>query len=199
LPAYKLSRTQFRVLAILPLAFFTAQASHYWQINQLGHMLWMCNIGNLLLAIGLFLEEAILIRVAVLWMVPGLAVWCLYVVPTWGMLLTGKFSYVEFYGVVASSLAHLGGMAVGIVALRKVGMDGRAWSYAFVWYLAMQLLSRLLTPAAMNVNLSQRIQDGWEQTFSTYWKFWFVLTLLAGVCLWLFGLLLKRMWPTPTA
>ena len=199
LEARQLTESQFRLLGFLPLAFFSAQAIHYWQINELGHMLWMCNIGNLLLAVGLFFEEAILIRVAVIWMVPGVAVWFVYVVPTWGMLLSGRFSYAELFGVLSSTLAHLGGFAVGIAALRKVGMDRRAWLYAFIWYFVVQLLSRLVTPAAMNVNLAQRIQPGWEQTFSSYWTFWFVLTLLVGACLWILGLLLRRLWPTSSA
>lgn len=155
----------------------------------------MCNIGNLLLAVGLFLGEAMLIRVAVLWMVPGIAVWLFYVVPAWGMLLAGTFNYSQLYGVLSSSLAHLGGSFVGIVALRKVRMDSRAWFYAFIWYFAVQLLSRLVTPVALNVNLSQRIQEGWEQTFSSYWKFWSVLTVLVGICLWILNVLLKMLWP----
>jgi hypothetical protein len=158
-------------------------------------MLWMCNIGNLLLALGLFFEQAMLIRVAVIWMVPGLVVWAAYVVPTWGMLLTGRFSYTELLGVASSTLAHLGGFTVGMVVLRRVKMDGKAWLYAFLWYFVVQLLSRLVTPAAMNVNLSHSIQPGWEQTFSSYWKFWFVLTVLIGVGLWVLGLLLRLFWP----
>ena len=188
-------KMQRRLLGILPLACFSAQAIHYWHINELGHMLWMCNIGNLLLAIGLFLEEAILIRVAVIWMVPGLVVWFLYVVPTWGMLLTGKLSLGQLFGVLSSTLAHVGGISVGLVVLRKVGMDGRAWFYAFIWYFVMQLLSRVLTPVALNVNLSHRIQEGWEQRFSSYWRFWLLLTLLVGLCLWILGFSLKMLWP----
>jgi hypothetical protein len=198
LAAHQLPKTQLRLLGLLPLAFFSAQALHYWQINELGHMLWMCNIGNLLLALGLFFEQAILTRVAVIWMVPGVAVWFLYVVPTWGMLLTGRFGYAELFGVVSSTLAHLGGFSVGIVVLRKVGMEARAWFYAFIWYFVVQLLSRLVTPAEMNVNLAHRIQAGWEETFSSYLRFWFVLTLLVGICLWLLGLLLRMFWPVPT-
>jgi hypothetical protein len=191
----KLSGSRFRLLGFLPLAFFTAQAIHYWQTNELGHTLWMCNIGNLLLAVGLFLGEALLIRVAVIWMLPGLAVWAVYVVPTWGMLLAREARLSQFYGVVASTLAHVGGLSVGLVVLRKVRMDGRAWFYAFVWYFVVQALSRLLTPAALNVNLAHRIQEGWEQTFSSYWKFWCVLTVLTGICLWILGHLLQRLWP----
>lgn len=192
---HKLTQSQFRLLGILPLAFFMAQAVHYWQIDQLGHMLWMCNIGNLLLALGLFLEQAILVRVAVMWMVPGLVVWFAYVVPTWGMLLTVNFSNTELLGVVSSTLAHVGGFAVGMVALRRIKMDSRAWVYAFLWYFIVQLASRLITPAAMNVNLSHNIQAGWEQTFNTYWKFWFVLTVLVAIGSWMLGLLLRLLWP----
>jgi hypothetical protein len=200
LAARKLSRKQRRVLGILPLAFFSAQAIHYWQINELGHMLWMCNIGNLVLALGLFFEQAVLIRVAVIWMVPGVAVWFLYyVVPTWGMFLSGRFGYVQLFGVLSSSLVHLGGLSVGLVVLRRVGMDARAWLYAFVWYFVVQLLSRFVTPAPMNVNVSHSIQAGWEQTFSTYLRFWFVLTTLVGVCLWIIGRLLRTIWPAAPA
>jgi hypothetical protein len=198
LPAYTLLKTQRRILGILPLAFFCAQAIHYWQINELGHMLWMCNIGNLLLAIGLFTDEPRIIRVAVIWMLPGVVVWLLFVVPTWGMLLSGGFSPVQLFGVFSSTLAHVGGFSVGIAILHKVRMDGRAWLHAFIWYFVVQLLSRLVTPAAMNVNLSHRIQDGWETRFSSYWKFWLVLTLMVGLCLWVLGFLLKKIWPAST-
>ncbi len=192
---YNLSRKQFRLLGFLPLLFFFAQATHYWQVNQLGHMLWMCNIGNLLLALGIFFEQPLLIRIAVIWSLPGLVVWGLYVVPTWGMLVTGKMSLAEFYGVVSSTLAHVGGLSVGILVLRKVKMNASAWAYAFVWYLLIQGASRLITPVAMNVNLSQRIQEGWETTFTSYGKFWLVLSALVAICLWLLGFFLNHLWP----
>jgi hypothetical protein len=183
------------LLGFLPLAFFCAQATHYWHTNEFGHVLWMCNIGNLLLACGLFLEKTLLIRVAIIWMVPGLAVWALYVVPTWGALLAGDARLSQYHGVAASTLAHVGGLSVGLVVLQKVRMDGWSWLYAFLWYLVVSALSRLLTPAALNVNLSHKMQEGWEQTFSSYWKFWVVLSLLTGICLWLLGLSLKTLWP----
>jgi hypothetical protein len=191
----KLTQRRLRLLGFFPLAFFTAQALHYWQINQLGHTLWMCNIGNLLLAIALLTEQAVLIRVAAVWMVPGVLVWFAYVVPTWGMLFTGKFSYTELFGVMTSTFAHLGGFAVGIIGLRKVGVELQTWAYAFVWYFIVQTISRLITPAVLNVNLAHGIQPGWESFFDSYLKFWLVLSLLVGLCLWLLTLLLTKLWP----
>jgi len=159
----------------------------------------MCNIGNLLLAIGLFFEQALLIRVAVIWMVPGVLVWVVYVVPTWGMLLTGRFTFGQFFGVISSTLAHLGGFSVGAVVLRGVRVDSQAWFYALLWYFVVQLVSRLTTPAALNVNMSHNIQAGWEGSFSSYLKFWLVLSFLVGICLWLLGSLLRMLWPTESS
>lgn len=195
----KLTRRRLRLLGILPLTFFVAQAIHYLDIHELGNMLWMCNIGNLMLALGLLLEKPVLVRVAVIWTIPGLIVWCVYVVPTWGMLLTGQFTWSALFGVVSSTLAHTGGISIGLVALQKIRMDVTSWLYAFGWYFILQLLSRLFTPAGMNVNLSHRVQDGLERFFPVYWKFWLLLTLMVGVCSWLIGLALNRLWPPAPA
>ena len=172
----------FRLLGFLPLFFFLAQAIHYWRISELGHMLWMCNIGNLLLALGLFLNRTLLTRVAVIWLIPGLVIWFLYVALTWGL-------------VVSSTLAHVGGIVVGLMVLKKVRMDRVAWLYALGWYLVIQLISRLITPAAMNVNVSHTIDPGWQQTFGSYWQFWLVLTILPAFSLWIIGVVLHKIWP----
>jgi hypothetical protein len=175
-------RIRLRFLGLLPLFFFLAQGVHYWRSNELGHLLWMCNIGNLLLAMGLFLEKPVLVRLAAIWTVPGLMVWFLYVVLAWGVFLT-------------STLAHVGGLAVAIIALSKYRMHRTAWRWAFGWYLAIQLLSRFLTPSNLNVNLAHAIQPGWEKAFGSYWTFWLTLTLVTIAVLWLSGLLLWSIWP----
>lgn len=186
---------RFRQLGFLPLVFFLAQAIHYWHINEFGQVFWMCNIGNLLLAVGIFLNQRTVIRVAAIWMVPGVVVWLAYVVPTWGNLFAGEATAGQLFGVLASTLAHLGGFSVGMMVLRRVRMDNRAWLYAFVWYFVLQLISRLLTPAPMNVNVSQQVQAGWEQSFTSYFRFWLVLTVLVGLCLFVLAAILRRLWP----
>jgi hypothetical protein len=77
---------RFRALGLLPLLFFLAQGVHYWRLNQLGHMLWMCNVGNLLLALGLLIARPLVIRVAAVWTIPGLIMWLLFVVGVWGII-----------------------------------------------------------------------------------------------------------------
>jgi hypothetical protein len=178
-----LTRDQWRLFGSLPLLFFCAQALHYWRINELGHMLWMCNIGNLVLAIGLFTEQRTLIRVAALWMIPGVLVWLIYVVFAWGVFFT-------------STLAHVGGLIVGMIALKHVGMDRGSWLYAMMWYFAVQLVSRVITPPAMNVNLAHNIDPGWQSTFASYWKFWIVLTIAVAGVLWLLSFLFRALWPS---
>lgn len=179
-------RTKLRLLGILPLFFFLAQSMHYWKINELGQLMWMCNIGNLLLAMGLFLEKPLVIRLAAIWTIPGLVVWIFYVVLAWGVFFT-------------STLAHVGGLAVAMIALSRVRMDRTAWRWAFGWYLMVQLASRFVTPAELNVNLAHTVQPGWERGFGSYWTFWLVLTVLTAVVLWLSGLLLWSIWPAEGA
>ncbi len=178
----RLSDTQFRVLGVLPLIFFLGQAIHYWRINEVGHVLWMCNIGNLMLAAGLFLNHALMIRVAVIWTIPGLFVWLIYAVLAWGVFLT-------------STLAHVGGIIVGLLVIRRVGMDRVAWAYALFWYLLVQLASRLVTPRELNVNVAHAMDPGWQHTFGSYWKFWLVLTVVTACVLWTIGLALNKLWP----
>jgi len=176
-------RTQMRLLGILPLLFFLGQGVHYWRIDQLGHMLWMCNVGNLVLALGLFLEKPLLVRVAAIWTIPGLIIWFFYVVLAWGVFFT-------------STLAHVGGIAVAAVALKTYRMDRNSWRYAFGWSLLVQLLSRFVTAPELNVNLAHSVQPGFERTFPSYWMFWLALTTASAVCVWLSGVLWRALWPT---
>jgi len=182
---------RLRLLGVLPLMFFLAQAIHYWQINQLGHLLWMCNVGNVLLAAGLLLDQPRLIRVAVIWLVPGLFVWWRYVVTEW-------FGYatLDWWAVMSSTLSHIGGLTVGVIALRRVRMDRLTWLYAFAWYLAIQFICRLATPAELNVNISHQIYVGWKSTFQSYLKFWIALTMAVAACLWLLNWIFTKLWPS---
>src|ERR1043165_7044266 len=178
-----ISGNRFRLVGLLPLLFFVVQCVHYWRFGGLGNLAWMCNVGNLLLAIGLFLYHKELIRAAAIWTIPGLGVWFWYV---W---LNGSTAF-------SSTLAHVGGIIVGMYVLRRVRMDRIAWLYAFIWYLFMQAVSRAISSPDINANVAYHIQPGWERSFSSFWKFWLVMTILVAACLWAIGLVLSWIWPS---
>lgn len=173
---------RLQLLGLLPLLFFVAHALYYWRRGEAAHILWMCNVGNLLLAVGLLTMRPVLIRVAAVWLIPGLWLWYWYAVRPWGFVPT-------------STLAHVGGLAVGMCALAVVRVDRRTWAYALAWYLCMQLVCRLFTPPALNVNVAHRVYEGWEGAFGAYWQFWLATTTIVAAALGLIVLLLSKLWP----
>lgn len=172
---------RFRLLGLLPLLFFILHANYYREVGGLPHMLWMCNIGNLVLAIGLFLWWPVMIRVAVIWLLPGLPIWLWFVVrPGWWIL--------------TSFFAHAAGLIVGLIAIQKVRASRWTWLQAIVWYLFVQEICRLFTPPELNVN-AHLIYGEFQTMFNTYWQFWIVGTLVVTIGLWLIGLCLLKMFP----
>jgi len=176
-------RTRLRLLGVLPLLFFFGQGAHYWRISELGNMFWMCNINLLVLALGLFFDQPLLVRVAAIWTIPGIFMWFFFYVVTWGVFLS-------------SILVHVGGLAVAAIALRTYRMDRRSWRYAFGWFLIVQFVSRFATASQLNVNVAHAIQPGWERTFPSFWMFWLTLIIVTVAVLWLSGLLWRTLWPT---
>ena len=173
---------KFRLLGLLPLSFFTAHFLFYWRNGGLDNMFWMCNAGNLALGIGLLSGRAWMIRPAVLWLIPGLPLWLFEVVRNGGWLLTSFFT-------------HIGGLAVGIVAIQRVRAESRTWAYALGWYWVMQLLSYFFTDPFWNVNVAHRIYGGYEKIVSHYWQFWVVTTFLVTAGLWVLGFALVKVFP----
>jgi hypothetical protein len=173
----------FRLAGLLPLAFFLLHAGYYLRVGGVGHLLWMCNVGNLVLAVGMLLNVPILVRMAVGWLIPGLGLWIVtYVLPGW-ILLT-------------SAVAHVGGFLVGVTALARVGASRWAWLEATAYYLFMQQAARLATPAELNVNVAHSVWPGWEQHFSSYWRFWLASTAVAATGQWLLWLVLQWLLPS---
>lgn len=171
-----------RTLGMVPLFFFMLHAYTHWRDGTWPHMLWMCIIGNLLIAFGVFLRRPLSIRIGVSWLLLGLGLWLGFAVAREGTTLP-------------SILAHVGGLVVGLVALSKVGADRNTWLYASVWYIVIQHVCRMFTPAELNVNIAHRVYDGLEGVFPTYGIFWAASTMLAAFGLWIIGIGLQRVWP----
>lgn len=173
---------RFRLLGLLPLAFFALHGNYYLERGELANMLWMCNISNLLLGVGLLLAQPVLIWAAVIWLIPGLPLWFYYVVLRGGWLWT-------------STVSHVGGLAVGLVALARVRADRKAWVYGLVWFLLVQQVSRMFTPPEWNINVAHIVYAGWEAQFTSYWMFWVATTAVTVAGLWVLGFILLKLFP----
>ncbi len=172
----------FRLLGIFPLFFFLAHLFHSWNQGTLGNMLWICYIGNLLLALGMFLKLSVCIRVAVSWLIPGLVLW------VWFVVLKGEWIFTAF-------LTHIGGLIIGLIAFSKVRADNKTWIYSIAFFLFIQLISRIITPATLDVNIAHNIYKGWDIIFSKYWQFWLAMTFSVVVLQWFIGIVLLKLWP----
>jgi len=172
----------FRRLGFLPLLFFLLHANYYRHAGGLSNMLWMCNISDLVLAAGLFFGSPVLIRLAAIWLLPGFPIWLWFVVrPGWWIL--------------TSFFAHAGGLIVAVISMYKVRASRWMWLHAFVWFLLVQEICRLFTPAGLNVNAARLIYGEFETTFDSYWQFWIVGTIVVAVGLWIIGFLLWKIFP----
>ncbi|HEU4389664.1 MAG TPA: hypothetical protein VFV34_17800, partial [Blastocatellia bacterium] len=166
-----------RLLGLLPLGFFVAHGFYYWTHGGLPHMLWMCNLANLLLGLSILAGFGEGIRVSVFWLIPGLLIWIWFVVIVDnGWLLTSTFS-------------HIGGLAVGLWALYRVRAARLTGLYATAWYLAVQQVCRMFTPPDLNVNVANRIYTGYESTFTAYWQYWAATTAMVAVGMLVLGVL----------
>ena len=159
----------------------------------MGNLFWACNAGNLLLGISMLAGSKELVRATAIWTFPGLIVWFIYVFVPYVSIILAHQSVPA--GMFTTTLAHVGGFAMGVVALRRVRVDRLAWLFGFGWYLRLQVVSRLLTNPDLNVNVAHRVQPGFESAFNSFWKFWLVMTLAVVACLWLLGAVLRLVWP----
>ncbi len=183
---------RFRLLGIVPLMFFIAHllfyltAPDYASTHGVENMLWMCNVGNLVLGVGLLLGLPRVIRLAVIWLVPGLPLWVFDAILRGGLLFT-------------SFLTHIGGLAIGLIAMRRVRADKWTWAYGLGWYLLVQQLSRLFTSEYWNVNVAHRAYPGYENIVSQYWQFWILTSLMVAVGLCILGFILIKLFPPRAA
>jgi len=167
-----------RWIGILPLAFFLAHLSTHLSQGTPQNMLWLCNFSNLVLAAGIFFRVPLLIRVSVLWLIPGIPLWI------FDMMRTG-------YSPATTFASHIGGIAVGLYALSRIHADRNMWVYAWTYGFIMQAVCRVSTPPEINVNVAFKIYSPLSGIFHQYWQYWIFNAVVAAAGLWLLALLLN--------
>jgi hypothetical protein len=171
-----------RWVGLVPLAFFVVRLVDYLNWGTPAHIWWSCHVANLTLGVGMLLNNRLLIRIAVLWLVLGLPPWALDMAVTrivWPLSL----------------LTHLGGALFGLLVLGKVRMTRGVWPAALVWFLVLQGLTRLFTPPAPNVNMVYAIYEVAKPWFSRFWLYWLATMGVATGLLWILEVGLAWLFP----
>lgn len=159
-----------RSVALLPALFFAVQALYHWSMGAAANALWMCNISNLLMALAIVARTRLLMRTAALWLLAGLPLW---VIDLW------QFRELSF----STFLGHLGGGAIALLTLHRVGMGRGVWLAALGWYLLVQQACRLWTRPELNVNLAHSSRGLGSLNIPNYHWYWLATTFLAATLL----------------
>ena len=153
---------------MIPLGLFLLDFADNLRRGVPWDSLWMCQLANLLMGLGVLFERSYVVRMGVLWIVAG--------TPLWLRELTLDPSIAP-----VSYLSHLGGLAFAIYWLRR-GEEASAWLGAWLFFVVVRLGCGWLTPAALNVNASHSARD---VAGIAFWPYWLVTTLLCAACLYL--------------
>ena len=166
-------------LGLLACLFYAVHAAHFIARRQQENVLWFCHLGALLVGFGLMLRWPLANAVGFLWLTIGTPLWLVYVA-TGGELLPG------------SVLTHFGGVAFGLVGLRRFGLPRGAWWKALAALVPVLFLTRLVTPPAANVNLAFAVWPGWEWLFPSHLVYLLCLASLSAAVFFGVSALLER-------
>jgi hypothetical protein len=173
-----------RFLGFIPLCFFIAHFIHHLNEGHPGYILWLCNLNNLLLALGVFTGWKLLMRIGILWLIPALPLW---IIESW--------MYADW--PITSILSHIGALTFGLLLLPRIGMTKNVWIAALIYALLVQQLTRLITSPKLNVNVAFDSYMGWNEIFPHYWQFWLFISAEAAIGLFLLNYFLAKRFPTP--
>lgn len=142
-------------LALLSAACFGWHWADLIARGEAHDLFWICNVGGPVLTLGCALGRRGLVAAPLLWLTFGTPMWLLDVLGG-GEILPSSFA------------SHFGGLAIGLVAVRRLGWPRATWWKAAAGLAAVMLASRLLTPPSANVNLVFAVWPGWEDLFPSY-------------------------------
>src|SRR4051812_46788914 len=99
---------------MLALVFVGLQAVIYTYEGRPENLLWACNIATLAIAAGLLIPSPTTNAVGVFWLAAGFPLWI--------------FDFIaqrEF--LPTSLLTHVGGLIVGYIGIKRLGLPNAAW------------------------------------------------------------------------
>lgn len=158
-----------RLWGFLPLLLFGLKCWQYRNPADVGQLLWFCNAANLVLAVAIFARSGNAVFVCSALLLVGLPIW------VFDVIVTGDFHVFSVFTHVASPL-------LGVLVARQMGASRHVIWQALIFYLLLQLLARLFTPAAFNINVAFDVYAPVKQLFPNFWIY--SLANLLGLSVW---------------
>jgi len=152
------ARERWRWLGLLGILFYVVHAAQLIGRGETADLLWACLLGSLGVGFGMLLLRPLLNGIGFLWLGVGVFFWILYLAGGGELLVT-------------SPLTHVGGLLLGWVGIRRLGLPRQLWWKASVPLALVHVLSRFLTPPQANVNLAFSIHPGWEPYFPSHFVY----------------------------
>jgi hypothetical protein len=148
-------RSKVKPLGWVALAFYAVHAGYHVVFRHPADALWTCHVATALIGVGALSGWPSLPAIGVCWLIFGNPLWALE-------LLTGG----DF--LPTSLLTHVGGLVTGVLVVKALGWPRGVWWKALLALCGLVLVTRLVTPAASNVNMAFSVYAGWEHTFTSY-------------------------------
>lgn len=171
---------RYRLFGFLFFFLFAARYVELASRQEIPHILWVCHMSSLVIALGFFFCRIEFIRISVLWLIIGAPIWPIEIIRT---------GIVELTSIGTHYLALL----IALFVIVRQGMGKHSWLYASIWFLFLQQITRWVTPAELNINLAHAVYPGWERSFPAYWQYWIFTTGCSIMSLWLISKLLARL------
>jgi len=128
-------------LGAVAIIFFAVHAGYHAARGNPENAVWMCHLATLGIGVGLIGRWPALNAIGVLWLAAGVPLWTVY-------LATGG----EFFPT--SILPHVGGLALGVIGLTRLGAPAGVWAAALAALIVLVLACRVVTPERADVNLA---------------------------------------------
>jgi hypothetical protein len=184
------------------LACYSAHAIFHLINGRPEDLLWACHLGAALVGLGLLVAARSGVRPS---SSGGLSVsgpvingigtlfLCLGT-PLWVMDLAGGGVFYP-----TSSLTHLGGLAIGLYGVRRLGMPRGVWWRAIAAMIGLILICRLVTPPQSNVNVAFAVYASAASVFSSHLVYLAAMLSAAALYFFVVEYVLRRWISSTTA
>jgi len=144
------------ISALLPLLAGLYASWNSISQGSASELLWVCNVFNFTLAIGLYFRHAVTLWISTLWILAGTPLWI------WDNIERGTYLTVHAFFI------HVVSGVIGLISLRYVTQQLRVWHKALLAVILLQLLTRLVADPDLNINMSASVYPALQGLFDSF-------------------------------